>query len=167
MPVRVEERKRQLIDGLVIARSKVMEAARAIPASQVEEKFLGVWSIKDLVAHLIGWDYTNLQAVKEIMDGQPLAFFQYFDKDWGSYNRRLVAQYIRKSLDELLMDAEISNRHLVDYLDTLTARDIVHGKASRENGRRITIRNLLQSETRDELKHAEQILSYFVKPDES
>jgi hypothetical protein len=160
MPVRVEERKRQLIEGLVIARSKVMEAARAIPASQAEEQFLGVWSIKDLVAHLIGWDYTNLQAVKEIMNGQPPTFFQYFDKDWGSYNRRLVAQYIRGSLDELLVDAETSHLHLVGYLETLTARDIVHGKAGRENGRSTTVRNLLQAETRDELKHAEQILRY-------
>ena len=161
MPIPMDERKRQLIGGLVQARAKVIEALSAVPSGREDEVFLGTWSIKDLLAHLEGWDYTNLQAVQEILAGQPPTFFQYFDKDWGSYNQRLVAQYKRPSLEELLVNGSASHQRLISYLESLPASDIVHGKAKRETGRSVTIRNLLQAEARDETRHAGQILDYF------
>lgn len=161
MPVSMDERKNQLIGDLVLARAKVMDAVNAVPPLRADEVFLGVWSIKDLLAHLEGWDDTNLQAIREILAGQPPAFFQYFDKDWGSYNQRLVAQYKRLSLDELLADVKTSHQRLVSFLQALPARAIVHGKAMRETGRSVTIRNLLRAEARDETIHASQIMDHF------
>jgi hypothetical protein len=161
MSTSLEEQKSQLIGGLVEARSKIMQAVRAVPLGRSDEVFLGVWSLRDLLAHLEGWDFTNLQAVEDILAGLPPAFFQYYDKDWGSYNRRLVEEYKRSDFEQLLVEIDASHRQLIAYLDALPARELVHGKVKRETGRSVTIRNLLRAEARDETIHAEQIRAYF------
>jgi len=80
MSAPMDERKSQLIDGLVLARSKVMEAAYAVPHERVNEVFLGDWSLKDILPHREGWDFTNMQAIQEILDGQQPKFFDYLTK---------------------------------------------------------------------------------------
>lgn len=161
MATKLNERKHQLIGGLVQARTKVLQAVRVVLPSRADEIFLGIWSLQDLLAHLEGWDYTNLQAVQEILVGKPPTFFQYSDKDWRSYNQRLVEQYKRPSLEQLLAELDTSHRQLIAYLESLPARDVANGKVKRETGRSVTIRNLLQAEARDETRHAEQIRIYF------
>ena len=54
-----QAKKDALIANLVEARKNILNAASALPARQRDEIFLGSWSVKDLLAHLIGWDYTN------------------------------------------------------------------------------------------------------------
>ena len=62
-----QARKDALIANLAEARKNILNAASALPAKQRDEIFLGSWSVKDLLAHLIGWDYTNIQAVEAIL----------------------------------------------------------------------------------------------------
>jgi hypothetical protein len=155
-----EYKKLALIDGLLTARRSILAAVQTLPASRTDEAFLGVWSVKDLLAHLIGWDHTNLQAVQEILGGQSPSFFQYSDKDWQSYNRRLVQQYRRDSLPDLLSDAAGSHRQLIAFLQALGAAELLDAKARRPNGRTVTIRNLLLSEAGDERQHAQQIVAF-------
>ncbi len=161
MPRSYEKQKRELIDGLVNARRSNMEAVQALPGDCLDEIFLGSWSVKDLIAHLIGWDYTNLQAIQEIISNQVPSFLRYSDKDWQSYNRTLVARHRVEPFTSLLAAAEQSHLELVSYLDTLAPEVVVLGKAKQERGRSITIRNLLRVEARDECKHAGQIMEYF------
>lgn len=163
MPVPIVERKNQLINGLVLARARVLQAAQAVPARRADETFLGVWSLMDLLAHLVGWDFTNRQAVEEILSGQPPIFFQYFDKDWRSYNQRLVEQYRCATLEQQLIAIGASHQQLISYLETLLPRDLVLGKVKRQSGRSVTIRNLLQVEARDEDRHAAQIRLFFLE----
>ena len=157
----IEEHKNRLIVELTAARASVLDTIRLVPPGREDEVFLGIWSIKDLLAHLEGWDFTNLQAISEILAGQAPTFFQFFDKDWHSYNARLVQQYKRDSFSELLVDVNASHLRLVGYLQTLTAPEIVTGKFKRPNGRTITVKNLLVAETRDELVHAQQVRETF------
>lgn len=153
----IENRKDELIKGLVDARRSIMAAVQALPADRVEEVFLGTWCVKDLLAHMIGWDFTNLEAIQEIISERAPGFFQYYDKDWRSYNARLVAMYRKEALDILLEDVEASHHQLIRCLQTLSAEEVVNGKAKSAKGRTVTIRNLLLSETGDERLHAEQV----------
>jgi hypothetical protein len=52
-----------IIGGLQAAREKILDAVRLLTPAQQDEVFLGEWSVKDLLAHLVGWDYTNREAV--------------------------------------------------------------------------------------------------------
>ena len=95
-----------IISGFVVARSKILEAASSLSPQAQDEVFLGEWSVKDLLAHLEGWDYTNLTAVQEILEGRKPGFWQHYDRDWKSYNAQLVAEYKRDDLAELAAAVE-------------------------------------------------------------
>lgn len=153
----VENKKQALIAELVAARLSIVEVVKQLPPDSLDEVFLGVWSVKDLLAHLIGWDYTNLQAIQEVLDGKRPTFFQYYDKDWQSYNARLVQQYKVEPFERLLNEATTSHQRLVGFLEALPARDVLEGKARGETGRTISVRFLLRAEAGDERKHAEQV----------
>lgn len=156
-----EDHKQALIAELVGARRSIVDAAREAPAERVDEAFLGVWTVKDLLAHLIGWDATNLQAIREILAGKRPSFFQYYDKDWQSYNARLVEQYKVEPYASLLDETMKSQQNLVSFLEALPARDVLEGKAGGEEGRTVSIRRLLRAEASDERKHAEQLRAWF------
>lgn len=159
--MRLEEQKSIIIGELISARSRILQAAIEIPDERAEEIFLGSWSIHHLLAHLIGWDLTNLQAIQEILEGKPPSFFNQYDPDWQTYNQSLIEQYLRPSLADLLVDVQASHLKLTEYLGSISAMDIMHGKVKRESGRIVTVRNLLRVEARDETKHAEQIVEHF------
>ena len=113
--------------------------------------FLGTWSVKDLLAHLVGWDYTNLQAVQEILAGQKPSFFQHYDRDWRSYNAQLVAEYKRDDFSELVAIVEASHRELIDFLQTAPVDEYI---------RKRRIASLLRTEIKDEEEHHKQVLAF-------
>lgn len=164
MKTTVDEKKCKLLDDLRASRRSVLEAVAGLPDERWEDAFLGTWSIEDLLAHLIGWDYTNFQAVHEILSGSYPSFFQYYDKDWAAYNRHLVQQYKTGTCGELLAAVESSQRQLLDFLESLPAKDLINGKARSEKGRTITIRTLLAAEAQDEHDHARQVAEFLSIP---
>jgi len=153
----IEEHKRQLIDGLIIARQEVLSAIESLPPELYDRVFLGTWNVKDILAHLIGWDITNLQAIQQILAGQYPTFFLYYDTDWHSYNAQLLQFYKVEPFSDLLERLNNSHKELIGYLESLPANDIVNGKAHKERGRSTSIRNLLITEAKDERKHGDEI----------
>ncbi len=143
--------KDALIEGLVKARAKILEAASQLSQAEQDKVFLGVWSVKDLLAHLVGWDATNLKAVQEILAGQKPSFWAHYDRDWQSYNARLVAEYKREDFSELVAAVEASHRQLVDFLQTVPADEYVKRKK---------IATLLRAEARDEEEHHRQVEAF-------
>jgi hypothetical protein len=139
--------KDEIIGGLVKARRKILDAARSLSPVKQGEVFIGVWSVKDLLAHLVGWDYTNLKAVEEILAGQKPGFWEHYDRDWQSYNARLVAEYKRDDLAELVAVIEESHQKLIDCLQAVPADEYIKRKK---------IASLLRAEIRDEEKHHRQ-----------
>jgi len=150
-----------LLEDLLSARQAVLQVVLDLPTERLDEIFLGEWSVKDLLAHLSGWDVANLQAVQEILAGQYPTFFQYYDKDWRSYNARLVKMYKIEPFNALMAEVESSHQALISLLVTLSPDAIMNGKAKSPRGRTVTIRNLLRAETSDERQHAEQVRAWF------
>ncbi len=146
-----QAKKDEIIRGLVKARGKVLEAASLFSPVEQDEVFLGVWSVKDLLAHLVGWDYTNLNAVQEILAGRKPGFWAHYDRDWQSYNAQLVAEHKREDFSELVAAVEASHRALIDYLQTVPADAYVKRKQ---------IATLLRAETRDEEMHHRQVEAF-------
>jgi len=143
--------KEALISGLVQARRKVLNAARQLTAAQQDAIFLGEWSVKDMLAHLAGWDDTNIQAVQEILAGQRPSFWQHYDRDWQSYNAQLVAQYKRDDFAELVAVVEASHRRLIAFLQALPADVYIkHPK----------IGTLLRTDIKDGHEHAGQVEAF-------
>jgi hypothetical protein len=145
-------KKDEIISGLVEVRAKILDAAASLPPGAQDEIFLGEWSLKDVLAHLAGWDYTNLEAVKEILAGQRPSFWEHHDRDWRSYNARLVEQYKREDFDELVASVKESHQKLIGFLQSLPAEEYV---------KKAGIVSLLGAETKDEEEHHRQVEEYW------
>ncbi len=140
--------KDAIIGGLVRARKGLLDEARQLSPAQQDQVFLGEWTVKDLLAHLVGWDHTNREAVGEILVGEKPSFWDHYDRDWQSCNARLVAQHRRGNFAEMLATVEQSHRALIDYLQTVPAGEYLKRKP---------IKTLLRAETTDEEEHRQQV----------
>ena len=143
--------KDRLIARLVSARYKILDSVNSLPPEAQDEGFLGDWSVKDLLAHLIGWDHTNRTAVEEIRAGQKPSFWAHYDRDWQSYNAKLVAKYKLDDFAELVAAVERSHRALIDYLQAVPADEYLKKKP---------IGSLLRAEASDEEDHHRQIREF-------
>lgn len=154
-------KKNQIITGLTRARSKILDAASVLSPEQQDQVFLGVWSVKDLLAHLAGWDYTNVEAVKELVASQLPKFYAYSDRDWKTYNARLVEEYKKDDFAGLVSSVSKSHQTLIDFLKTVPAEEFEKDRAVRFKGYKVTLARLLQAEIDDEKIHYDQIKQFF------
>jgi len=155
-----EMKKNEIIAGLVEARKKILDAAWSLSPEELDEVFLGIWSAKDLLAHLVGWDLANLESVEAIPGGRLPAFYEHYDRDWAAYNARLVAEHKKDDFAELVSSIEDSHRQLVELLNTVPAEEFDRDHGVRFKGYKVTIANTLDAEIRDEKTHCEQIEAF-------
>ena len=157
-------RKDQIVSAMVAARQNILDEVSKLSSVEHNQVFLGVWSIKDLLAHLIGWDKTTLRAVKSVLKGQLPSFYKYHDRDWQTYNAMLVKKHKKDSLDELLAEARASQANLLQYLQTIPPEKFNKDFGVRFRGYKVTIQRLLEAETEDERTHLQQIIGFFGEP---
>ena len=151
-------RKQEITTGLISARQKILAAISLLPPARLNEVFLGVWSVKDLLAHLIGWDYTNIEAVKDILAGQAPRVFKQWDPEWANYNAELVRRYRRDRFGDMLTESTASHAALIEFIETIPAEDIGKDFGIRSpNGTNITVEWFLQFEIDDEGCHYDQV----------
>jgi hypothetical protein len=156
--------KQELLSSLLETRTSILHAASQLSPTARNTVFLGTWTIKDLLAHLAGWDFTNLAAAKDIQAGKLPEFYARYDKDWKTYNAELVAQYKRDDFDELLALVRESQRQLIEHLESVPAEAFERDFGVRSGrGTRVTIARLLQAEWQDEQEHLRQIQDFVAK----
>ena len=156
-----QEKKDKVISDLIGARRKILDVAYSLPAPKRDEVFLGIWSVKDLLAHLVGWDYTNIEATREILAGKLPEFYSHYDRDWKTYNARLVEEYKKDDYEEMLSLVETSHRELIEFLATVHADEFDKDRGIRSGrGYKVTIGRLLQAEADDEQEHHRQIREF-------
>jgi hypothetical protein len=155
-----QAKKDAIISELVEARRKILDAASSLSPGQQDEIFLGSWSVKDLLAHLVGWDYANMEAATQVLAGKLPGFYADYDRDWKSYNARLVAEHRRDSFAELLSLVEDSHQKLIDLLETVPAEELHRDRGVRFKGYKVTIARLLQAEIDDCKTHHTQIKEF-------
>jgi len=161
MNIKAQAKKEQIIAELIDARRQILEAAARLTADQQDRVFLGTWSVHDLLAHLVGWDLANLAAAGEVLAGQLPAFYAYHDRDWQTYNARLVALHKRAGWADMVALVEDSHRTLVERIQAIPAEELGRDRGVRFRGWKVTIARLLQAEAGDEKRHAAQIREFW------
>ena len=145
---------------MVETRIKTLDRMSSLSPAQQDEVFLGTWSMKDLLAHLVGWDYANIEAVDAVLAGRLPDFYSYHDRDWRTFNARLVAEYGKDDFEDLIASAQESHRQLVRLLETVPAEEFDADKDVRFKGYKVTIARLIQGEIDDEKTHYSQIEAF-------
>src|SRR5690606_38655529 len=79
-----------LIDAFLRGREDLLGAAERIAAPERRTPFVGHWSVMDVLAHLVGWDYTNVEAIEATRAGRLPAFYRHYDPGWAGYNQALI-----------------------------------------------------------------------------
>jgi hypothetical protein len=154
-------RKDQIISALIEARQNILDQASRLSDTERDQIFLGMWSVKDLLAHLAGWDDTNLESVKSVLHGKVPSFYEYYDHDWQTYNAILVKKYKKDSFQELFATIKDSQEKLIEYLQTIPAENFNNDFGVRFRGYKVTIQRLLEAEAKDEQIHYKQITDFF------
>jgi hypothetical protein len=157
MRTKAQVKKEDLIRRFVQVRQSLLDAASLLPPAKQDEVFLGDWSVKDLLAHLVGWDHTNAEAVQAILAGALPAFYEHYDRDWRTFNAQLVAEHKRHDFTELLTSVENSHRELVELVETVPAEELSRDTGVRFRGYKVTIARTLEAEVKDEKVHHAQI----------
>jgi hypothetical protein len=160
-----QAKKKEIISELADTRKKILNAASSLPPGKHAQVFLGVWTIKDLLAHLAGWDYANAEAIQAILAGRLPAFYEHYDRDWRTFNAQLVSEHERHDFAELLTSVEDSHRELVELVRTLPAEELDKDTGVRFRGYKVTISRTLEAEVKDEKVHHAQIEEFAQRND--
>jgi len=163
MNVKAQAKKEKIISELKKARSNLLTEVVALSTKQRNTIFLGVWSVKDLLAHLAGWDFTNIAAVRSVLAGKVPAFYKYRDRDWQTYNAMLVGKYKGNSFRELLATVKKSQKELIEFLQPLPSEYFSRDFGVRFRGYKVTIQRLLEADIKDVQIHYQQIVGFFGK----
>lgn len=155
-----EERKVRLLAGLKDVRMRILETAAAIPRSARRRPFLGTWCVRELLAHLEGWDHTNARATVQLLRGQLPGFYRYADRDWRSYNATLVRRYGLGDHRSLMASVRRSHRALLQQLEAVPADELWKDREIRFRGWCVTIGRLLEAEQSDEEQHWRQLVEF-------
>lgn len=161
MTLKAKTSKEAIPSALVSVRQNILTESSALSKGDQDRIFLGVWSIKDLLAHLAGWDFTNARAVKSVLAGKVPSFYKYHDRDWQTYNARLVKKYREDSFSDQLAAVEVSQKKLIAYLQSVPPEYFKKDFGVRFRGYKVTIQRLLEAELKDEQVHFQQIVDFF------
>lgn len=158
--MKAQIKKEQLLAELQEIRNSILAEASALPVEKRDMVFLGAWSVKDLLAHLAGWDYTNIEAIRYILVSRLPDFYKHRDPDWQMYNAMLVEKYKRDSFDELLTLVRTSQPQLIEFLQTIPPEFFNRDFGVRFRGYKVTVQRLLETELEDERVHCQQIKDF-------
>ena len=152
-----------LIDSFVRMREALLRAADGVPAELRTKPFVGQWNLMDLLAHLVGWDYTNVNAIEELKAGSMPAFYSQYDPGWATYNRQLVERYGAGDWQALRAAIDQSQEAVVGMMRLLTpeelAREVLDPRRAR-GGRPVSIAGIFRAAITDERQHVNQIRTF-------
>jgi len=163
MNTKAQAKKEWIISELQRVRSELLTEVAALSRKERDTVFLGIWSVRDMLAHLAGWDFANLDAVKGIIAGRLPSFYDHHDRDWQTYNAMLVKKYRSNTFRELRATLKGSQQKLVEYLQTIPPEYFNRDFGVRFRGYRVTIQRLLQADIKDVQIHHQQIVNFFGK----
>jgi hypothetical protein len=149
-----------LVDELISVRAGILDAASEIPAEERATPFVGHWPIKDLLAHLAGWDYTNVEAAVDLRSGRLPAFYDDYDPGWASYNQELIETYGTEEWDELMSLLKESQAAFLDAIADLGEEEVAAARGPAWRGHDISLLSVLRAAVRDESEHLQQIRSF-------
>ncbi|HWR64493.1 MAG TPA: DinB family protein [Bellilinea sp.] len=150
-------KKNALIADILATRRDILTASADVPRALRDKIFLGSWSLLDLLAHLAGWDDANRQAVEAIRGGQLPAFYEYAERNWTTFNAKLVSEYRLDDFDALLERVCTTQQNLIEVLNTVPPEDFDRDYQVRFKKYKVTISRLLRAELKDEKVHLSQI----------
>ena len=98
--------------------------------------------------------------MQDILAGELPGFYAYYDRDWATYNAKLVTEYGRENFEELVELLRKTHGRLLAALEDLPEEELWKDRGIRAKGWKVTIGRLLEVERDDEEKHYLQLKEF-------
>jgi hypothetical protein len=109
--------KRELIDGIQREREQLNAVLARVPAARMTEPGVaGVWSVKDVLAHLAVWSSRAVTVMFQAERGVKLQLPQFTSADWADLNAKDYEAQKERPLDRILADYHSVNGQIVKRL---------------------------------------------------
>lgn len=139
------------------AYSTFVEAVRSLDAEQLLQPLSG-WTPRDIVAHLIGWNYNIRSGCEQIMSGSAPFYHVDGPNDYRRLNAEFMRQYNSTDLDTLLRQLEDGRQALRTFLGKVDEQDWARDFGPQHyRGGPATVGRCAASITGDYIDHAREI----------
>lgn len=131
-----------------------------------ETKFLRPihgWTPRDVLAHLIGWNWLYVTGLQEIKSGELPSYFNDEENDYSNVNAESVEKYAAMDRGRLLGELQDSFQALQSYLLSLDPSDWKADFGVRFRGSTVTIEDDVAELIQDYDDHREEIQAWVQK----
>ena len=149
-----------LIEQMTQTRKALLREADAVGPELRRTPFVGHWDLMDVLAHLVGWDYTNIDAIRALQDGNTPVFYAEYDPGWATFNAQLVRRYRLEDWDRLRQAIDDSQSAVTSVLRELGPEALTRPHTDPSRSRPITMAGVLRAVVRDEQEHLAQIQAF-------
>lgn len=143
-----------IVSDLKYSRSVLWQAVAGLSQRELTETpIYDGWTIKDVLAHIVGWDKRTLDTLRLIVANRAN---DVPGVDVLAFNRQSVAALAGQTVAEIMAEAEAVHQHVIDVITGLDYKEI--DRRHDRNGRIITIRSYIIDIMVDhERQHAAEI----------
>lgn len=164
--------KDETIKILVVDHDKMQKITELLTKEEILKiRVLGVWNVKDVIAHLSAWNLELTKSIDIILRNEELWFLNTGDEE---FNKIQITKRKSYSLEEVMEEWHSSFKKLIERISNLSEKEwefqsdffwggkAVHGKYP------VTIKSLFEYKYKGESHeggHAKQIEEYFDRED--
>lgn len=143
-----------IISDLNFGRTKLLRAIDGLSRRELTElPIYDGWTIKDVLAHVIGWDQRVLRTLPLMVQNRAS---EVPSVEVDEFNAESVAAWRNHSLAEVLVEVQSTHRQIVDIIAGLDHKEI--DTRRERHGKTITIRSyVIDVMTEHEREHAAEI----------
>ncbi len=122
--------KDELLSAAAREYKALHEALGGLNEALMAEVWLGVWSVKEIVAHISGWHRELGPALERMSRGErPLVEGAHYD-DVDGWNARFVAERAGASVAERLLELDRSHEYFMRVASAVPAERFQPGKTA-------------------------------------
>jgi hypothetical protein len=86
MPGRADERRR-LLHALDVERNQLVRNIETCRIRDIEQPFIGEWSLKDIVGHVASWEAEVINGLRQLREGKEPEVMRFELENLDSWNR--------------------------------------------------------------------------------
>lgn len=122
-------RKKELLEAIAIERAALDEVLAEIPSRKMTERGVtkGGWSVKDVLAHLVGWQQMNLDWYAAGLRGETpvLPAPGFTMREIPRLNEMIYRKHHRRSLQAVMQDYKDFHERILSLIKSLSDEDLV------------------------------------------
>lgn len=154
----------QLVEMLEHARLFLQAATSGLANDRLEgEPVNGVWTVRDIVAHLVGWERELHEEARAVVRRNGAVFTYTIDSahDWKEWNAQQVELRKGKSVGQVFLELEQVQLAVIEWVRGLPESRL-HHEASYPWGGKGTVSWLLSILAGHKVSHGERIRAWRV-----